>query len=245
MASDPMPPPQSQAEADFVGGLTSLALEPPPGVGMLNEVPSLLARAEALGQPSALRAVHSLAAALVPLYEALGHMTTGFPVFLFTDLESHGFVHEPLLIDFTREGVLPPASLVIRVDEHINAVLESLGRPPLPVRHRAQDVQDIEGKAVEDKERTVLRLLRTRDFDRMVIEPKRGGYRIEIETNVSVEEEAEVENLLKQHDYQSITVKRQDGKIVRVTQAVSVKVPRGGDGETPNRTGRKRKSTDG
>lgn len=78
---------QTQAEADFKRDLYRFSQQPPRGVSFLKEVPDLLTRADTLGNPEARSAVHCLAGGFVPLYRALGEMTTGFPVFLVTDLQ--------------------------------------------------------------------------------------------------------------------------------------------------------------
>ena len=239
-----MPIPKTQAQADFFGHLAHLSQQPPPRIGILKEVPELLSRADTLGHPSARSSVHQLAAGLVPLYRALGEMTIGFPVFLVTDLQSHSFVNEPMLIDQVRAGVVPESFLVIRVDEHVNAVLTTAGCSAVSIPHRASELEEIPGEILEEKERYVLELLRQRNFDRIVIEPKGRAYRIEIDRDARDAEAAKVEDLMQSHAYGSVLVKWRDGKIARLTRTESILTPDSADGKTPHRAGRHRSSED-
>ena len=229
----------SQAEADFASQLRSLALQSPSGVSILNDLPELIARAKAIGNPGLTSAVHRLAGGLAPLYRVLGEMSIGFPVFLITNLDRHIFGGEPLLIDYVRAGALPKDSLVIRVDEHINAVLQAAGVQTLPIRHRAAEIREVEGEALEEGERIVLDLLRQRDFERITILPKDHAFRIEITRELAASEAAEIGELIRSHEYQSVLVKMRHGEMTRLSQTVSILAPNSADGKTPHRAGPK------
>jgi len=229
--------PKTQAQADFAKDLRRLSQERSRGISILKQVPGLLARANRLRNPGAKSAVHRFAAGLFPIYRALCEMTTGFPVFLVSDLQDHSFVNEPLLIDLVRAGTLGNSFLAIRVDEHVNAVLKASGAGAIPLRHRACELEEIPGELLEEKERAVLDLLRQRDFERIMIEPKGNAYRIEITCEVADAKAEQVEKLVRRHDYQSILVKTRQGKIARLTQTVSILTPDSADGKIPHRAG--------
>jgi hypothetical protein len=135
-------------------------------------------------------------------------------------------------------------TLVMRVDKHINAVLKAMGAAPLAVSHRMRNVTEIAGTGLEQKEQRVLDLLRARDFEQMIIEPKGDGYRIEVTRDLPDVEAREIEKRLRAHDYQSVTVKMRQGEIARFTQTVSIMTPDSADGKIPHRAGRHRSNDD-
>jgi hypothetical protein len=189
------------------------------GANGFSEIASLLDAAQKVGDQAATHAVWVLGTTLFPLLEALGKMAIGFPVFLITNLEYSYFLDEPTYLDSRRNALLPEASIVMNVTEPINAVLVEMKHKALPTKLRASDIRQI---GVEEKEQQVLDLLRSRDFERLVIEPKSGGYHIEILRSCSVSDIDSIVSLLKGHKYQSVTVKMHGGNIVHISRSISV-----------------------
>ncbi len=243
VASDHLVP-TSQEAADLISDLVAIASEQPGGLEMLERRDGLLARAGALDDPRLEWAVHQLCAALMPLYGALGELSTGFPVFLVTNLESHLFVSEPGLLDHARQGALPEDPLVVRVDANINRVLAAAGSTPLPLRHRVAEIGDVDGESLDAREQTVIDLLRSREFSKMTIMPRGQVYRIEITSDVADVKAAEIAKLIKSHDYSTVLVKNRHGQIQRLTHTVSVHTPAADDGKIPHRPGTKRSQGD-
>ncbi len=227
--------PTTQSQADFFGELVALAGDPPPGLEILKQLPRLHEEADALDGPDLNPFVHRLAGALVPLYQAMGEMTTGFPTYLISNLESHQLVGEPWMMELIRAEAVPPDPLIIRVDEHINEALRLAGGKGFPVRHREQDIEPAPGESLEEKERQVLEVLRQRDFQSMTISPFNDGYRMEISRDLPVSQAEEIERLIESHDYQSILVKRRHGKVQRLTQTESITTSDSADGKTLHR----------
>ena len=232
--------PQTQQAADLVGDLIEIAMEQPPGLEILERRDELLARAAALDDSKMEWAVHRLCAALMPLYGALGELSTGFPVFLVTNLESHLFVSEPGLMDHVREGALPENPILIRVDPSINRVLGKAGASEFPTQHRVSEIKNVDGESLDAREQTVIDLLRGREFSKMTIFPRGQIYRIEITSDLPDVKAEEIANLIQSHDYGSVLVKNRNGQIQRLTQTISIQTPASDDGTIPHRPGTER-----
>ena len=63
---------------------------------------------------------------------------------------------------------------------------------------------------------------------------KNGNLRLEVEHDLSEREEAEVFQTIRGHDYQTVTIKKHGGDIVRLTQTVLVTMPEVRNGKNPN-----------
>ena len=160
-------------------------------------------------------AVRYLGSAVLPIYGAFGQMTTGFPVYLLTDLSEAMFVSEESLLRRVREGSLPAPVLILPVCEHVNAVLKAAGKSPLPVTVRAGDVEPMVQADPQESEREILSLLESSALDRVVIKVADAPYKVVARDDLSLNEKKRIQERLKQGDYQSIAVKREDGTVVR------------------------------
>lgn len=176
--------------------------------------------------------IQRLCSALLPLYSALGGMSTGYAMYLVSDLEHHALVDELALVDGTARGLLFDTSLVVRVDLHINSVLEVAGRPTLPVTMRAADVNTDHDYSPNEAEQQILKTLREGDFERLIIEPRNGGYRMVLGREYKGQDLASIETLLEDSDFQTITLVKSDGRIVRIAQEVSFVTESPGDDGT-------------
>lgn len=208
------------------------------GLGAMPEIQWLLNAANQLGDYQISSAIRNLASAMVPLYEALGSMTTGYPTFLATNLTSDMmFIDELRLVEMTRSGALPKPCIIVRVSDDINAVFEARGMKPVEVHMKASDVVSAGDLSLDEQEKMALDLIRKRDFDRLIVTNKNGGLRFEAESDLSAGEEAAIIQTLREHDYQTVTIKKSGGGIVRLTQAISLKTPEGRNGKNPNGLG--------
>jgi hypothetical protein len=174
------------------------------------------------GDRAAVQAVTLAGVAVLPLLEAVRLVIGGFAVYLVSDLKEGYFLDEMSYLEQGRSDSLPESALVVRIDPYINEVLKRVTDKTHPVTIRAADLVCLEELSKVEVE--IVELLRKRDFDRVVVEPRGGGFRLEFQCDVSAEGAEEVVRLLEEHEYQSVTVKKQSGKIVRVTQSVSLKV---------------------
>lgn len=141
--------------------------------------------------------------------------------YLVTNLRRHRFLEEITLTEAPWLGVIPKTSMLIRADEHMNAVFEAAGKPTLAVHLRAADVDTQTGPYLQDGERQVLSALREGDFDRLVVEPAHGGYHMVLDRNRTERDLEAVKRILDESGYQSVTVKKVDGRIVRLRQEES------------------------
>jgi DNA-binding transcriptional MerR regulator len=205
------------------------------GAQCASEILTLLSEAQSARDAKATRAVELLGSTLFPLLGALGTMTIGFPVFLMTDLEQSYFIDELSYIDWIRQDLLPKTALVLQINDSVNKVLQAANGRNIPVKLRAADLEQNDGIGLAEKERQVLDLLRQRDFDRLIVEPKGGGYRIEVQRDLSAGDEQEIMRILAEHEYQSVTIKKNSGKIVRISQSISIMTRSPDDGKTPTR----------
>ena len=219
---------------EFARRFYSLSVEQRFGTEAMAEIAALRPFVDTAGDKHALRALTVLAGALLPVFDAFVFMSSGFRVLLLTDFEQSVLLDELDYADRARAGVLSSPLLVLEVNQHVNRVFEAYGKKPLPVTVRAADVEPADASTA-DSERQILTLLRKREFDRLIVEPRDGGYRLELERerNPSVADEREVARILREHTYQSVMVKKRNGKVVRITQAVSMNIPAAANGKTP------------
>ena len=171
----------------FARRFFSLSVNQQFGAQCASEIIALLSEAKSTRDTKAARAVALLGSTLFPLLGALGTMTVGFPVFLVTDLEQSHFIDELSYLDWIRQDLLPKTALVLQINDSVNKVLQAANGRNIPVKLRARDLEQNDGIRLAEKERQVLDLLRQRDFDRLIVEPKGGGYRIEVQRDLSEE----------------------------------------------------------
>jgi hypothetical protein len=82
----------------------------------------------------------------------------------------------------------------------------------------------VASKTPEFDQKTV-NIIKERAFRRMIIEPKTDGFRVELERELDHDRAQGLSNLVKSHDYQSITVVQHDGNVARISQKLSVLMP--------------------
>lgn len=220
-----------EAADEFARTFYTLAVAQRFGTDGVAEIIALKRLVDAVGDKQAGRALNVLAGALLPLFDAFVFMSSGFRVLLLTDFEQSVLLDELDYGDRVRAGVLPSPLLVLEVNDHVNRVFQACGAKTLPVTVRSADMEPANGRPATETEREILTLLRKRQFDRLIVEPRDGGYRFELESNLSVADEHEVVRILQEHAYQSMTLKKHDGKFVRVTQSASMKIPVVADGK--------------
>jgi hypothetical protein len=230
---------ETSAAESFANRFFSLSIREQFGVGCFSEIKKLLADSVKAGDASAQRAVEMVGSSLFPLLDAVGLMSSGSPVLLVTDLEDSYFVTEATYLEWVSQNVLPELSIVLRADQHINAVLATVGKSMPVTRRQAQGARE---GALSVEERQVLDLLRSRNFDRVSIEPKGGGYHLEVQRNVSAQNAREITKILTEHSYQTVVIKTQDGRITRISQSVSMKVGAADKRKDPDPAPRKRKT---
>ena len=215
----------SEKARDFARRFHTLTTMRRFGAGSVGEIIALGREAQ---DRKAREAVQMLARGLLPIFGAIVDMTTGFQVFLVTDLKESLFVIEPTLIDFFRDGMVSVSQLMIPVSEHVNAVLEKVGKPPIPITMNARDIENVPGENLTEQEGKILEIIRNREFDRLIIEAgdARAGAvrRLQIERDLPIGDEKEIAQILKEHAYQSVTVKRHNGKIARLRQEISIRL---------------------
>lgn len=208
------------------------------GLGALAEIPWLMNAATPLDNYEISLMIRDLGSTMVPLYGALGSMTTGYPTFLTTDLTRHMmFIDELTLVEMTRQGALPKPCIVVKASDHINAVLESKGMKPIEARMRAAEVESTVELALDEQQEMAVDLIRKRDFDRLIVTNRHGNLRFEVQSDLSAREEAAIIQTLREHDYQTVTIKKSGGGIVRLTQAISMKMPEDRNGKNPGGLG--------
>ena len=207
------PPAEAQ---DFARRFSALSVLRNFGLDSFSEVAALLKAAEQNDDELALLAARTLGSALLPLYEALGLMTTGFPVFLLTDLDQALFLSEDDLFDMVRESRLPSPALILQVSDHINVVLRAAGKEPLEVTRRTADLHRTDDAERLEKERRVLAFLQARDFDCVTIESEERCYRMIREPEMTAQDERWIAEILASHHYRSITVEKGDDEPVRL-----------------------------
>ena len=210
---------------------TALSLSAPgtTGAGSTDQLLSLEEAAIASGDVGALQTARLLGMLLIPVSGAVMCTRTGFPSYFVTNLICGSFLTEPDLLEDTLSGILWSRLIRLYVTEHVNSVLAIMGQETFSVTMRARDIQTLVPKEREEHEDAILDLLRDggNSLSRIVIEPKKGYYRIIREEDIDPKSVEEVSDLVKQHDYQTITVQVRDGKIVRVSRAASQRLEHG------------------
>jgi small nuclear ribonucleoprotein (snRNP)-like protein len=158
----------------------------------------------------------------MPLFKASSAMAVGFPVFLVTDFELSFLTDEFALLDWLQQRIPLKIVTLFQVNDHLNAVLQSATGQRFRVTLREADLESEGGKGMTEMEQQVLELLREPKFDCLIIQLLGGGYPFEIECDYAASSIQGVMCMLKEHQYQPVTVKTQGGKIIRIAQSVLV-----------------------
>ena len=180
------------------------------------------------------KAAMVIALATVPLYDAFGLMMNGYPVFLVTNLDDHMLVDELTLVEKTRDGKIASGYIVVNVSDHVNAVLESTIGSTLEAQLLARNLVIEPRLSVEQQASMVLDLIKTQDFDRIIVVNRKGTLRMEVERDLLATDVRDLIKALGEHDFQTITVKKVDGDIVRMTQKILMKPPNDRHGKNPS-----------
>lgn len=220
---------ESEQASEFARAALSLGAPGTTGAGSTDQLFSLEEAAIASGDVGALQTVRLLGKLLMPVSGAVMCARTGFASSFVTNLICGSFLTEPDLLEETLSGLLWSRSIHLYVTEHVNSVLAAMGQETFPVTMHVRDIQALVPKDREEQEQAILDLLRdgADSLSRIVIEPKKGFYRVIREEEIDPESAEEISDLVKQHDYQTITIKVRDGKIFRASRAASQRLERG------------------
>lgn len=198
------------------------------GIPALEEYPELMADALAVEDDAAIRATYALFSSLIPVFDAFLVMRVGHPALLVTDLRVVKILQESNYVDLLKRDKLRESMIVVRVNGHINSVLQSVLGKTVAMSPRP----DI---ATSDLEKQVLSHLRTGDFDRLAIDRGGEGFRLGLERNLADLDEQGLLRRLAEHEFQTITVKKHRGEIVRMLQSIHLTRQSPDGGESPTR----------
>ena len=220
---------ESEQASEFARAALSLGAPSTTGARSTDQLFSLEEAAIASGDVGALQTVRALGMLLLPVSGAVMCARTGFLSHFVTNLICGSFLTESDLVERTLSGVFWTRSICVGVTEHVNSVLAAMGQETFPVTMRVRDIQALVPKDREEQEQAILDLLRdgADSLSRIVIEPKKGFYRVIREEEIDLESAEEISDLVKQHDYQTITMKVRGGKIFRASRAASQRLERG------------------
>ena len=154
----------------------------------------------------------------------------GTGVWLVTDLEESFVMDSELEFrELVNHGWLggdhPRATIWLKVNPLVNKLLSCLKEPiHLRAHGRGYEIlrelrESLGVRTAEEHE--ILQLIRSGDYDKIDVEMKNGAIRT-IRTNrqVTEPEGQDLEDLLRQHEYQTLTVTKRDGRIVSIAETV-------------------------
>ncbi len=162
------------------------------------------------------------------LNAAIEIMRRGMVVFILTDLRETFIMDSDLEFEWLfRAGMLRGSEnqgyIFIEVNHIVNRLLECLKTPvTLPIHKRFYEViaQAKAAITVQDQdELTVIHAIRDRDYKRVVLTKKNGEdmfLEVEQELSTSGDAKTQMDSILSEHDFQTVTVSRVAGKNVRV-----------------------------
>lgn len=170
------------------------------------------------------------------LRSAIELKALGLSVWLLTDLHETFVMDTDLeFTDLLSAGYLridnPQAFVFLNLNPLVNRMLTALKKPiQLSVRHESYEAFDglrTLSQAQTNEELEVLRLLRVRDYSRVIVERRNGDI-----VGVSAEQEfiregrtvtdEELKAIIRSRDFQTVTLKKHNGKLVRLTQTVQL-----------------------
>ncbi len=171
------------------------------------------------------------------------------PVFVMTDLKSRFVMDSAMeIIDLLQHGDLeesndpdaaPPSVILLNVNPLVRRLLRCR-KPPIELpRHgrgrtfMAELGHAMMGNLMSKPEQDVVKMIRSGDFDRVEVRLKNGEVRhVAATQRVSLDDHAELADLVASDDYQDLRIVRRDGSILHVERTVHTK-PSEHDGTTP------------
>ena len=156
-----------------------------------------------------------------------------FALYLVTDLkESFRMISDAELQSTSMSGLFrgdePAAFILLKLNPLVNKITRLLDHPfQLQTSSAAYEAIDETLDAVtvrNHKEREVLRLVREGDYDRISIQLKDGNIvSAETEKEISKSQQNRLLDILNNREFQTVTVTKHDGEIVKIKQKVTIK----------------------
>ena len=156
-----------------------------------------------------------------------------FALYLVTDLkESFRMISDAELQSTSMSGLFrgddPAAFILLKLNPLVNKITRLLDNPfQLQTASAAYEAIDETRVAVtirNDQEREVLRLVRAGTFDRITINLKNGEIvTVEAINEISKADQKKLLSILNSRDFQTVTITKHDGDIVRITQKVPIR----------------------
>ena len=160
----------------------------------------------------------------------------GFTVYLLTDLKETFILDTDLEFEdlfklgFFR-GNESRGYIFLKLNPLVNRLLKWRDLPELKIRNDIYDSLDVarnEERAHSQQESEVLRLIREKAYQRILVYLKGGKVvKVDVEEELSEDElakrEKDIRDILKDKDYQTITIQRHDGRIVRISRKIPIK----------------------
>ena len=165
---------------------------------------------------------------------ALHMMRYGYAVFILTDcersfdMESDREIGELLKMGYCRYDA-PQAYVLLCVNPLVNRMLKALKQPRhLEISDRAYNAQweaEARYRVQDHAELAVLEAMRNPDLKRFSVTPK-GKKEILLEVEQELPEGQDINAAVRSHDFQTVIVKRHQGKNVRILRALPKKISR-------------------
>jgi len=165
---------------------------------------------------------------------AVRMMQHGLAVFIFTDLEgSFDMDADIALADMLKLGYCrydhPHAYIFICVNPIVNKILTALKQPVrLEISdkvYKARWAADAKFRVQDDAELAVLDAMRHNDVKRFSV-TKKWEKEILLEIEQELPEGADLNSAVSSHDFQTVTIKRHEGKNVRISRTMPKKISR-------------------
>ena len=165
---------------------------------------------------------------------AVRMMQHGLAVFIFTDLEGSFDMDADIAIaDMLKLGYCrydhPHAYIFICVNPIVNKILTALKQPVrLEISdkvYKARWAADAKFRVQDDAELAVLDAMRHNDVKRFSV-TKKWEKEILLEIQQELPEGADLNTAVSSHDFQTVTIKRHEGKNVRISRTMPKKISR-------------------
>ena len=165
---------------------------------------------------------------------AVRMMQHGLAVFIFTDLEkSFDMAADIAIADLLELGYCrydhPHAYILICVNPIVNKILAALEKPVrLEISDRAYEARwaaNAKFSVQDDAELAVLDAMRDADVKRFIVTARDKEILLELEQEL--QEGTDLNTAVGGHDFQTVTIKRHEGKNVRISRTMPKKISRG------------------
>ena len=169
------------------------------------------------------------------LQAAVRMMQHGLAVFIFTDLEESFDMDADIAIaDMLKLGYCrydhPHAYIFICVNAIVNKILTALKKKPVRLEisdkvYKARWAADAKFRVQDDAELAVLDAMRDNDVKRFSV-TKKWDKEILLEIEQELPEGADLNTAVSSYDFQTVTIKRHEGKNVRISRTMPKKISR-------------------